>query len=138
MARHTPVNTRADRGTKGISKRNHAQAGRSRPLMQSAPNVALAHPKQPRLTRSLPELVETAGMTAPESTRHAQLVASIHSPWRATVAECLARWARLDAADRDRAFLVLDGAEPEIRHTLNGRQIADLAARMEPLPRLAA
>lgn len=58
----------------------------------------------------------------------AQLVASIHQPWRAPVQECLDRWCRLDAAERARAYLVLEGPEPNRRRTLNAAEIAKLVA----------
>jgi hypothetical protein len=58
----------------------------------------------------------------------AQLVASIHQPWRASVQECLDRWRRLDAAARASAYLVLEGPEPRRRRTLNAAEIAKLAA----------
>ncbi|EZP52813.1 MULTISPECIES: hypothetical protein [Sphingomonas] len=57
----------------------------------------------------------------------AQLVASIHQPWRASVRECLDRWQRLDAAARASAYLVLEGPEPNLRRTLNAVEIAKLA-----------
>lgn len=58
----------------------------------------------------------------------AQLVASIHQPWRATVEECLDRWRRLDAPARASAYLVLEGPEPNLRRTLNAAEIAKLVA----------
>ena len=60
-------------------------------------------------------------------TLSAQLVASIHQPWRAPVHECLERWRRLDAAARASAYLVLEGPEPSVRRTLNASAIAELA-----------
>jgi len=57
----------------------------------------------------------------------AQLVASIHQPWRASVRECLDRWLRLDSAARESAYLVLEGPEPNLRRTLNAAEIAKLA-----------
>lgn len=69
-------------------------------------------------------------MIAVEPNRPAQLVASLHAPWRATVAECLTRWADLDRDARARSYLVLEGDEPGVRRTLNGGRIAELAARL--------
>ncbi len=66
-------------------------------------------------------------MDTPSRTSTAQLVASIHQPWRASVHECLDRWRRLDAAARESAYLVLEGPEPSVRRTLNGAAIAKLA-----------
>ena len=60
-------------------------------------------------------------------TATAQLVASIHQPWRASVHECLDRWRRLDAAARSTAFLVVEGPEPRRRRTLNAAAIAVIA-----------
>lgn len=57
----------------------------------------------------------------------AQLVESIHQPWRASVPECIERWRRLDAARRANAYLVLEGPEPSLRRTLNAAAIAEFA-----------
>ncbi|WP_293877308.1 MULTISPECIES: hypothetical protein [unclassified Sphingomonas] len=57
----------------------------------------------------------------------AQLVASIHQPWRASVHECIERWRRLDGAAQASAYLVLEGPEPSARRTLNAAAIAALA-----------
>ena len=56
----------------------------------------------------------------------ADLVASIHAPWQATVGECLDRWKALDPAERSRSYLVLRG-EAGARRTLNASAIAKLA-----------
>ncbi|GAA0665522.1 hypothetical protein FHT00_000908 [Sphingomonas insulae] len=64
-------------------------------------------------------------VSLPTST--AQLVASIHQPWRASVDDCLDRWSRLDAATRGAAYLVIEGPEPSRRRTLNASSIAELA-----------
>lgn len=66
--------------------------------------------------------------------RPAELVASIHSPWRASVGECLRRWTSLDDGAWARSFLVVRGDEPDARHTLNGSRIAELAARFRLTP----
>ena len=66
-------------------------------------------------------------MDLPFQTARAQLVASIHQPWRASIPECLDRWRRLDAAARERAYLVVEGPEPSRRRTLNAAAIARLA-----------
>jgi len=63
----------------------------------------------------------------PSRTATAQLVASIHQPWRAPVHECLDRWRRLDAVARSTAYLVVEGPEPRRRRTLNASAIAELA-----------
>ncbi|USU05927.1 hypothetical protein NF700_03690 [Sphingomonadaceae bacterium OTU29MARTA1] len=65
-------------------------------------------------------------MDTPSRTASAQLVASIHQPWRASVHECLDRWRRMDAAAQASAYLVLEGPEPSVRRTLNGADIARL------------
>ena len=58
----------------------------------------------------------------------AELVESIHQPWKATVGECLTRWHALDRGIRERSYLVVqDGADR--RRTLNASHIAELAAR---------
>ena len=66
-------------------------------------------------------------MDTPSRTATAQLVASIHQPWRASVHECLDRWRRLDDSARATAYLVLEGPEPSVRRTLNSAAIAKLA-----------
>ena len=80
---------------------------------------------------------QNSGMIIVEPDRSAALVASIHSPWRATVADCVHRWSTLDAVTRAGSYLVVEGDEPGLRRTLNGCQIADLATRLAP-SRLAA
>lgn len=80
---------------------------------------------------------QKGGMLIVEPDRRAALVASIHSPWRATVADCVHRWSELDPTTRAGSYLVIEGDEPGLRRTLNARQIADLAARLSP-HRLAA
>ena len=59
----------------------------------------------------------------------AELIESIHQPWKATVAECLRRWRLLDQARRSRSYLVVH-AQAGARHTLNGVGIADLSTRI--------
>ena len=67
-------------------------------------------------------------MDSQSRTNTAQLVASIHQPWRASVHECLDRWRRLDATAKASSYLVLEGPEPQRRRTLNAAEIAKLAA----------
>lgn len=69
----------------------------------------------------------SGGMNAIELGRQAQLVESIHQPWKATLDECLQRWRSLDAATRAHSYLVVQG-EHDMRRTLNARHIAELAA----------
>ena len=59
----------------------------------------------------------------------AELVESIHQPWRATVGECVSRWTAFDARKRSASFLVVHG-EGGGRHTLNAKGIAVLAGRL--------
>jgi hypothetical protein len=56
----------------------------------------------------------------------AELVHSMHQPWRASVGECLARWQSLDDAGRARSYLILHG-EAGARRTLRAERIAELA-----------
>ena len=56
----------------------------------------------------------------------AELIRSIHQPWRASLGECLRCWSALDAAAQARSYLVLRG-EAGLRRTLNARAIAELA-----------
>ena len=58
----------------------------------------------------------------------AELIRSIHQPWRAPLHECLRCWSALDPATQARSYLVLRG-EQGLRRTLNARAIAELAAR---------
>lgn len=74
---------------------------------------------------------QKTAMTTLEPNRRAELVASIHSPWRATIAECLLRWTSLDGATRAHSYLVIEGDEPGARHTLNSSGIAELAAQCD-------
>lgn len=67
-----------------------------------------------------------------EPTRPAQLVAGIHTPSRATVGECLARWRGLDAITRAHSYLVVEDDYPGVQRTFNGRAIANLAAQLSP------
>ena len=66
-----------------------------------------------------------------DPTRRAALVASIHAPWRATVAECLTRWASLDRATQCRSYLVVEGDLPGARETLGSSAIGSLLAAVE-------
>lgn len=56
----------------------------------------------------------------------ADLVATIHAPWQATVGECLKRWKTLGPTERSQSYLVLRG-EGGARRTLNALAIAELA-----------
>jgi hypothetical protein len=55
----------------------------------------------------------------------ADLVATIHAPWQATVGECLKRWVSLGPTERSQSYLVLRG-EAGARRTLNALAIAEL------------
>lgn len=57
----------------------------------------------------------------------AELIESIHQPWKATVAECLRRWRALPPRIRSQSYLVVE-ERTGIRRTLNAAKIADLAA----------
>lgn len=70
---------------------------------------------------------QTAAMIVVEPSRPAELVASIHSPWRASVAECVLRWTSFDDRTRAQSYFVVRGDEPGARHTFNGDRIAELA-----------
>ncbi|HEX8484066.1 hypothetical protein [Sphingomonas sp.] len=73
-------------------------------------------------------------MIVVEPNRRAELVANLHSPWRATVAECLDRWSNLDGSARAHSYIVVEGVEPGIRHTLNSSRIAELAMTLHTPP----
>mgnify|MGYP004544656177 CR=1 FL=1 len=57
----------------------------------------------------------------------AELVESIHQPWRATLGECLQRWRSLDVRTQGISYLVVDQGGG-CRRTLNASKIAELAA----------
>lgn len=65
--------------------------------------------------------------TDPET--EAELVRSIHQPWRAPLRDCLRCWRALDAAAQARSYLVLRG-EAGLRRTLNASAIAELAGAL--------
>lgn len=62
---------------------------------------------------------------AADFSAQADLVATIHAPWRATVGECLRRWETLGPTERSQSYLVLRGAAGA-RRTLNASAIAEL------------
>ncbi len=64
--------------------------------------------------------------TITDTSARADLVASIHAPWQATIGECLARWRALDPVERSQSYLVLRG-DAGARRTLNASAIAELA-----------
>ena len=64
--------------------------------------------------------------TTTDTSVRADLVASIHAPWQATVGECLARWEALCPSERAQSYLVLRG-DAGARRTLNASAIAELA-----------
>jgi hypothetical protein len=69
-------------------------------------------------------------MNSCDPTRAAELVSSIHAPWRATVRECIHLWANLDAAERAASYLVVRGDGPGLRQTFNSEGIAELATQL--------
>jgi hypothetical protein len=64
-------------------------------------------------------------------TDRAELIESIHAPWKATVGECLSRWSRLDPLTRAHSYLVVHG-EAGGRVTLNAVKIFALQADVAP------
>lgn len=64
--------------------------------------------------------------TVTDFSARADLVASIHPPWQATVGECLKRWETLGPTERSQSYLVLHG-DAGARRTLNALAIAELA-----------
>jgi hypothetical protein len=60
--------------------------------------------------------------------RGAQLVDSLYRPVPMTLRDALAHWRQLDPVRQASSYLVINGAEESARHTLNGAQIAMLAA----------
>jgi hypothetical protein len=72
-------------------------------------------------------VVDTSDMTTIDPDARAELVETIHQPWKASVRDCLARWRQVPAAARDCCYLVLhDG--PAARRTLNAGRLAELDA----------
>jgi hypothetical protein len=64
-------------------------------------------------------------------TDRAELIESIHAPWKATVSECLSRWTRLDPLTRAQSYLVVHGVAGH-RVTLNAAKIGALQADVAP------
>lgn len=64
--------------------------------------------------------------TAIDFSAQADLVATIHAPWQASVGECLKRWETLGPTERSQSYLVLRG-DGGARRTLNASAIAELA-----------
>jgi hypothetical protein len=58
----------------------------------------------------------------------AELIESIHQPWKATLGECLQRWRELDGPTRSQSYLVVQEG-PDRRRTLNASRIAELAGQ---------
>ncbi|MBB5712414.1 hypothetical protein FHT02_003673 [Sphingomonas xinjiangensis] len=58
----------------------------------------------------------------------AELIESIHQPWKATLAQCLHRWSGLDKLSRAQSYLVIQGCIGN-RRTLNAAGIAASANR---------
>ena len=63
----------------------------------------------------------------------AELIWSIHQPWKATLSDCLSRWQALDPRFRAQSWLILHG-QAGARRTLNAAHIAELAARRADHP----
>ena len=62
-------------------------------------------------------------------TDRAELIETIHQPWRATVGECLDRWQKLEPYARSASYLVVIG-DHAARRTLNAARMAELAAAL--------
>lgn len=68
-------------------------------------------------------------MTDIDPNGRAELVETIHQPWKASVRDCLARWRAVPVDARDACYLVLhEGAA--YRRTLNAGRIAELDAML--------
>jgi hypothetical protein len=67
--------------------------------------------------------------TDPDAT--AELIESIHQPWKSTLADCLRRWNRLDPFTREQSYLVIQEQDGR-RRTLHGEGIAELAKGTAP------
>lgn len=65
-------------------------------------------------------------MPTTDLNKRAELIESIHQPWKATLAECLQRWRGLDPLKRAQSYLVIQEMTG-IRRTLNATKIAALA-----------
>jgi hypothetical protein len=65
-------------------------------------------------------------MTSADPNRRAELIESIHQPWKATLGECLSRWRGLAPQVRAQSYLVVED-ETRRRRTLNAAKIAELA-----------
>lgn len=68
-------------------------------------------------------------MPTTDLNKRAELIESIHQPWKATLAECLQRWKELHPLKRAQSYLVIQEMTG-IRRTLNATRIAALAERV--------
>lgn len=66
-------------------------------------------------------------MTHVDPDGRAELIESIHQPWKATLGECLRRWRALDPVTREQSYLVVED-QARRRRTFNATKIAELAA----------
>lgn len=62
-----------------------------------------------------------------DPTTRAELIESIHQPWKATLGDCLQRWDELDPGTRAQSYLVIQD-HAGTRLTLNATKIAALKA----------
>jgi len=69
------------------------------------------------------------GMPITDPDSRAELIESIHQPWKATLGECLRRWNELDPRKRTQSYLVIEESTGN-RLTLNAAMIAIMAERL--------
>jgi hypothetical protein len=69
------------------------------------------------------------GMPITDPDSRAELIESIHQPWKATLGECLRRWNGLDPLRRTQSYLVIEENTGN-RLTLNAAMIAIMAERL--------
>lgn len=55
--------------------------------------------------------------------RRAQIVDSLYRPVVVTLGDALSYWRGLDPKTRSTSYLIVDGDEPTVRHTLNAKQV---------------
>jgi len=55
--------------------------------------------------------------------RRAQIVDSLYRPIDVTLGDALSYWHNLEPHRRAASYLIVDGDEPSVRHTLNARQV---------------
>ncbi|MEG8055051.1 hypothetical protein QP185_20750 [Sphingomonas aerolata] len=81
------------------------------------------------VSRAFSRLDYGGGMPITDPDNRAELIETIHQPWKATLGECLRRWNGLDPLRRTQSYLVIEKNSGN-RLTLNAAMIAIMAERL--------